>query len=101
VTSEIETFRAELRAAGQPWSRRGVAFASTGIVLLALLQSVLLGFVRLPPAINGAILPIGGLSLALIAAGWAMLIVAVLRRRRWARTHDLTMPPLDVGEGRG
>ena len=99
MTGDIETFRAALRAAGQPWSRRGVAFAGTGIILLALLQSVLLGFVRLPPAIAASALPLGGLSLVLIAVGWVFLIVAVVKRRRWAKTHDLTMP--SMGEGRG
>ncbi len=99
MTGDIETFRAALRAAGQPWSRRGVAFAGTGIILLALLQSVLLGFVRLPPAIAASALLLGGLSLVLIAVGWVFLIVAVVKRRRWAKTHDLTMP--SMGEGRG
>jgi hypothetical protein len=102
VTSDIETFRTALRAAGQPWSRRGVAFAGVGIVILALLQGVLLGFVRLPPAIAASALPLGVVSLVLIAAGWAFLIVAMLKRRRWAKTHDLTLPSLsDAGGGRG
>ena len=102
MSADIETFRAELRAAGQPWSRRGIAVAGAGIVLLALLQSVLLGFVRLPPAISASALPLGILSLVLIAVGWAFLIVAVVKRRRWAKTHDLGMPSLsDAGEGRG
>ncbi|HXQ12904.1 MAG TPA: hypothetical protein VN805_18085 [Caulobacteraceae bacterium] len=102
MTGDIETFRAALRAAGQPWSRRGIAFAGAGIVLLALLQGVLLGFVRLPPAIAASALPLGGVSLVLIAVGWVFLIVAVVKRRRWAKTHDLSMPSLsDAGEGRG
>jgi hypothetical protein len=102
VTGDIETFRANLRAAGQPWSRRGIAFAGVGIVMLALLQGVLLGFIRLPPAITASVLPLAGVSLVLIAVGWVFLIVAVLKRRRWARSHDLTMPTLgDAGGGRG
>ncbi len=101
MTSDIETFRANLRAAGQPWSRRGIAFAGVGIVMLALLQGVLLGFVRLSPGIAASVLPLAGVCLVLIAVGWAFLIVAVLKRRRWARRHDLTMPSLsEVSERR-
>jgi hypothetical protein len=97
LTSEIETFRAELRAAGQPWSRRGVILAAIGIVLLGVTQIV------------GQAAPFASLffpllvgSTILIAIGWVMLVVGVLRRRRWARAHELSIPALsDAGEGRG
>ena len=95
MTSEIETFRANLRAAGQPWSRRGVIIVTVGIVTLGVTQ-----FVGQAAPFARLFFPLLVGSTVLIAIGWVMLIVAVLRRRRWARTHDLAMPALDVGEGR-
>jgi len=97
VSSDIETFRAELRAAGQPWSRRGVIVAAVGIALLGVTQ-----FVGQAAPFASLFFPLLVGSTVLIAIGWVMLVVGVLRRRRWARTHDLSMPALsDAGEGRG
>ena len=97
MTVEIETFSAELRAAGQPWSRRGIIAVAVGIVGLGLTQLVgqTAPFVSLFfPLLIG--------SLVVLVAGWAMLVVGVLRRRRWARAHDLSLPSLsEAGEGRG
>ena len=96
MTSEIETFRAELRAAGQPWSRRGVIAVAVGIVVLGVTQ-----FVGQAAPIAVFFFPLLIGSVLLLAAGWVMLVVGVLRRRRWARTHDLSLPPLgDAGQGR-
>jgi hypothetical protein len=97
LSSEIETFRAELRAAGQPWSRRGVIVAAVGIVLLGVTQ-----FVGQAAPFAALFFPLLVGSTALIAVGWVMLVVGVMRRRRWAKAHDLTTPALgDAGEGRG
>ncbi len=97
MSSDIETFRAELRAAGQPWSRRGVIVAAVGIALLGVTQ-----FVGQAAPFASLFFPLLVGSTVLIAIGWVMLVVGVLRRRRWARTHDLSMPALsDAGEGRG
>jgi hypothetical protein len=96
LTSEIETFRAELRAAGQPWSRRGVICSAAGIVILGAAQFV---GQAAPFVLYFFPLLIG--SVLLLAAGWTMLIVGVARRRRWARAHGLTMPQLSgADEGR-
>jgi hypothetical protein len=96
VTSEIETFRAELRAAGQPWSRRGIVCAGVGILLLGAAQ-----FVGQAAPFVEFFFPLLIGSTVLIAVGWVMLIVAVVRRRRWAKTHDLTMPSLSgAGDGK-
>ena len=97
MTSEIDTFRAQLRAAGQPWSRRGVIAVAVGIVGLGVTQ-----FVGQAAPFAALFFPLLIGSFAALAAGWAMLVAGVLRRRAWARTHDLTMPPLSgAGEGRG
>jgi polyferredoxin len=97
MTGELDVFRAELRAAGQPWSRRGIWSAGAGIILLAALQGILLGTVQLPPAIEAAIPPLAILSLALIAVGWAFLIVAFVKRRQWSKAHPLILPGLSEG----
>jgi hypothetical protein len=83
MTSEIEAFRAELRAAGQPWQQRGVKVVLAGFVILAMAQ-ILSAYAMLLLA----------LAIAVIAVGWGMLVVAFIRRRQWAKTHDLTMPTL-------
>lgn len=89
MTSEIETFRAELRAAGLPWSRRGVICTVIGIVILGVVQ-----FLGQAAPFAALFFPLLLGSLVVLAAGWAMLILGMLRRRRWARAHDLTLPPL-------
>jgi hypothetical protein len=96
VSSEIEIFRANLRAAGQPWSRRGIVCVVVGIVLLGAAQ-----FVGQAAPFVEFFFPLLVGSAIMIAIGWVMLIVAVVRRQRWAKTHDLTMPSLSgAGEGR-
>ncbi len=95
MTSEIEAFRAELRAAGQPWSRRGVIAVAVGIVGFGLTQ-----FVGQAAPFVPVFFPLLIASILVLAAGWVMLVVGVLRRRRWAREHDLSMPSLGgAGEG--
>ena len=95
MSSEIETFRKALRDAGQPWSRRGIWTAGAGIVLLAATQFV---GQAAPFVIYFFPLLIG--STLLIAVGWVMLIVAVVRRRRWTKAQALAMPRLsDPAEG--
>jgi hypothetical protein len=89
MTSEIEAFRAQLRAAGQPWQQRGVKVCVAGFVVLVVAQ--LSGHLTDRLAL---VLAAFMLALVLLAIGWAFLIVAFLRRRQWAKTHDLTMPTL-------
>lgn len=75
--SELAAFKSALSAAGQPWSRWGIRLAGVGVVALLILQ-----LPGVPYAFYGVIGVI-----ALIATGWAMLIVAVVKRRRWVKDH--------------
>jgi hypothetical protein len=93
LTSEIDAFRAELRAAGQPWSRRGTIVVAAGIVFLVAVQ-----FVGQAAPFVALFFPLLIAATLLLAAGWVMLIMGVLRRRRWAKSHHLVMPSLgDAG----
>jgi hypothetical protein len=80
---ELKAFREELRAAGQPYSLWGGRVV--GIGLLALVAAQVIS--------NYALLALEA-SLVIIAVGWAMLIIAFVRRRRWAKAHPLQEPPL-------
>jgi hypothetical protein len=92
MTGEIDVFRAELRAAGQPWSRIGIWLAGLGMLLLVGAQLI------------GQIAPIAAYffaaliaSLLLLAIGWASLLAAFVKRRQWSKTHPLVMPGLSEG----
>jgi len=87
--SEAADFRNALNAAGQPWSRRGVRVAGGGIVALLALQVAMMVGAPIPYALYVLIAIV-----AVIAAGWAMLIVAVVRRRRWAKAQALALETL-------
>ncbi len=89
MTGEIDLFRAELRAAGQPWSRVGIWCAGSG--MLALVVAQLVGQVA---PIAGYFFAVLGASLVLLAVGWLSLLAAFLKRRRWARAHPLILPGL-------
>jgi uncharacterized membrane protein HdeD (DUF308 family) len=80
--SDIQTFKDELRQAGQPWSRWGIMIAGAGILalLLAQLPGVPIPFVML------------GLAIPAIAVGWVLLIIAFVKRRQWARAHPIEEP---------
>lgn len=86
--NELQAFRTALREAGQPWSRWGIRLAGAGVVALLALQ--------LLPSVPYAVYDLVGV-VALIATGWAMLIVAVVKRRRWAKDHPWPeIPSSDV-----
>jgi hypothetical protein len=87
--SEAADFRNALNAAGQPWSRRGVRLAGGGIVALLALQVAVMVGVPVPYALY-----VLGAIVAVIAVGWAMLIVAVIRRRRWVKAQALSFDAL-------
>jgi cobalamin biosynthesis protein CobD/CbiB len=82
--SEAADFRNALNAAGQPWSRRGIRVAGGGIVALLALQVALMVGVPIPYALYVLIAVV-----VVIAVGWAMLIVAVLKRRQWAKEQAI------------
>ncbi len=84
--SEVADFRNALNSAGQPWSRWGVRVAGGGIVALLALQLI----PRVPYALYALIGAVG-----VIAVGWVLLIMAVLKRRRWAKDHPIADVPLD------
>ena len=89
MNEELEAFRDELRQAGQPWSRRGVVVCGVGVVGLFLAQ--------VAPG-RWFILVALLLSFAVMMVGWVFLVIAFVKRRRWARAHPLHEPTLaDLG----
>jgi hypothetical protein len=83
--NEAAAFRDALREAGQPWSRWGIRVAGAGILALLALQ--------LAPSPPFALYALIG-AVGVIAVGWAMLVVAFIRRRRWAKDHPIADIPL-------
>ncbi len=89
--AELEAFRAELKAAGEPWQQRGVKTFLVGM-------GVLVFAYFLPMFAPSYLYPAGAvvLSVLVFGASWAMLIVAATRRRRWAKAHGPS--PADMPE---
>jgi Flp pilus assembly protein TadB len=85
MNAELEAFRDALRQAGQPWSRRGVTTVGVGIVGLFVSQ------VAPWREVAAASLLI---SLAIVVVGWVFLIIAFVKRRRWAKANPLVEPTL-------
>ncbi|HEX4181609.1 MAG TPA: hypothetical protein VHY32_12530 [Caulobacteraceae bacterium] len=85
MTEELEAFRDRLREAGQPWSRRGVIVCGAGVLGLFISQ------VAPSRAVVLVALPVG---FAVMMVGWVFLIMAFVKRRRWARAQRLIEPPL-------
>jgi len=85
MSEEFEAFRAELREAGQPWSRRGVAVIAVGFIGLVVSQVAPSRTVDL-----GALLG----SFVLIMIGWAFLVIAFIKRRQWAKANPIHEPTL-------
>ena len=85
---ELEAFRAELRAAGEPWQQRGVKVFFLGM-------AALLAAYVLPMVAPSYVYPAGALGLAILlfAVSWGMLIKAAAARRRWAKGHTPDLPP--------
>jgi hypothetical protein len=88
MTAEIEAFRARLKAAGQPWQSRGVRTVTVGVLVLVVAQVVRMW----TPLLFWALLTLGA-AVLLMAAGWAFLIVAFVRRNRWVKAHAAEAPP--------
>jgi hypothetical protein len=90
--SEIAEFRKALDEAGQPWARRGTRTVGAGVIAVLALQVAGMLGVGLPYAVYLMIA-----LLVVIAVGWVLLIMAMLRRRAWAKAHpmaDVPMPEL-------
>jgi len=83
MTDDLKAFREALRAAGQPYSLWGGRIVGIGLALLVVAQ--------VSPWRAIAVLAV---SLAVITVGWVLLIIAFVRRRRWAKAHPLREPPL-------
>jgi hypothetical protein len=83
--NEAAAFRDALRAAGQPWSRWGIRVAGAGILALLALQ--------LAPGVPYALYALVA-AVSVIAVGWALLIMAVVKRRRWVKDHPIAEVPL-------
>ena len=86
---ELEAFRAELKAAGEPWQQRGVKVFFLGM-------AALLGAYLLPMVAPSYLYPVAALALAIIlfATSWGMLIKAAIERRRWARANAPILPDI-------
>jgi hypothetical protein len=82
---DAEAFRMALREAGEPWSRWGVRVAGAGVVALLALQ--------IAPAVPYAFYCLLA-AVGVIAVGWALLIAAFVKRRRWAKDHPVEPVPL-------
>ena len=82
MSADIETFRAQLKAAGEPWGQRGIKIVLSGFVVLAAAQ-----------ILSAYALVLLYIAVAVIAVGWGFLILAFLRRRRWAKAHPIAAPP--------
>lgn len=91
MTSDLETFRAELRAAGQPYSLWGVRVIGLGLAILAGVD--VLSNTQPKVLMQFGIL-IVAVALLTILAGGGLLIVAAVRRQRWAKAQRLVMPGL-------
>jgi hypothetical protein len=83
----LEAFRAERHAAGQPWQQRGVKTLFLGMA--ALLVAYLL-----PIVAPSYVYPVGALALSVVLFGvsFGMMLKAASLRRRWAKTHT-PVPP--------
>jgi hypothetical protein len=92
MTGELDVFRAELRAAGQPWSRLGIWLAGGGMLLLVCAQ--LMGQIAPIAPYFFAVLTA---SLVFLAVGWISLLVAFVKRRQWSKAHPLILPGLSEG----
>jgi len=87
---DLAAFRAELDAAGQPWSHNGVRIIGVGLIgcLLTLIGGSYVRFIFVER------MGFFVLSLGVIAFGWVFLITAMVKRRAWAKAQALRMPPL-------
>jgi Flp pilus assembly protein TadB len=84
-SDELAAFEAELRQAGQPWSRRGVATVAVGLAGLVVSQVAPWTVVAL-----GALL----IGVVAVSVGWVFLVIAFVRRRRWAKANPIHVPTL-------
>ena len=87
MSDELEAFRDDLRRAGQPWSRRGVATVAAGIVGLVISQVA-------PTRWMVVLIAVALASAAVIMVGWVFLVIAFVKRRRWARENPIQAPAL-------
>jgi hypothetical protein len=100
VSAELDAFKRELSEAGQPWSRWGARCVGVGLVGWLIVQvSWAAGGAALwlNNLIPNAFYVLGGLGVAVIAVGWALFIVAFVKRRNWSKTHAFEPPSLTNG----
>ena len=89
-SDELAAFKAQLDAAGQPWSHLGVRIIGVGLIgcLLTLIGGTYVQFIFVER------MGFFVLSMSVIAFGWVFLITAMVKRRQWAKAQALHMPPL-------
>ncbi len=83
MSAELDAFRAQLHAAGHPYSLWGGRIFGVGLAFLVAGQ-VMSAYALLLVAV----------AVVIMAIGWSLLVVAFVRRRRWSRAHPLVAPPL-------
>ena len=97
MTAELQVFKQALDNAGQPWSRLGVRGVGMGLIGLLIVQ-VSFGAgkaaIWLTDWLPNAFFVLTGLAVAMITAGWLLLIVAFVKRRQWERAHVFEPPSL-------
>lgn len=95
MTPELQAFKQALDDAGQPWSRLGVRGVGIGLIGLLIVQ-VSFGAgkaaIWLTDWLPNAFFVLTGLAVAMITAGWLLLIIAFVKRRRWERAHVFEPP---------
>jgi len=83
MDADLEAFRAQLRAAGHPYSLWGGRIVGLGLLVLVAGQ-VLVAFALVFVVV----------SVLIMAVGWGLLVVAFVRRRRWSRAQASALPQL-------
>ncbi|QUD88497.1 hypothetical protein [Phenylobacterium montanum] len=86
---QLKAFREQWRAAGQPYALWGGRIIGIGLAFLVVVQ--ILGMVQPTLLMRfGVLLMLA--CLVGIAIGWAMLVVAFFRRRRWVKENTPREP---------
>lgn len=87
---ELEAFRAQLRAAGQPYSLWGGRTIGLGLALLAIAQVVAIMRQALTPVAAVLI----SLAILVMAVGWVLFVIGFMRRHAWAKANRPQLPPM-------
>ncbi len=87
---EVEAFRAQLRLAGRPYSLWGGRAVGVGLGFLAVAQALAMTTRGLALACMGLL----AAALVVMVVGWVLVIIGSMRRQRFARAHQASLPPI-------